>query len=180
MSGNEERSLALRDEKPSDHQEIAALLQDAFGGSQEAALVEGLRGNDELIAALVAEKDDSLAGFISFAKSRVESDRQDDIAVAWLVPLAVKSKWQHCGIGQALTRQGLERCRAMGYEWAVVLGDPDYYGRFGFSAKYAEHLISRWPSEYLQAVNIGSHTEIPTGRLIEPLSFAIFEDAQTS
>jgi predicted N-acetyltransferase YhbS len=31
-----------------------------------------------------------------------------------------------------LTRAGLDTCRVLGVEGCVVLGDPAYYGRFGF------------------------------------------------
>jgi putative acetyltransferase len=36
------------------------------------------------------------------------------------------------GLAAGLIEAGLDACRAAGYEWAVVLGDPAYYARFGF------------------------------------------------
>lgn len=39
---------------------------------------------------------------------------------------------QRRGIGTRLVRAGLPRATTLGYEAVVVLGEPDYYRRFGF------------------------------------------------
>jgi putative acetyltransferase len=39
---------------------------------------------------------------------------------------------QRQGVGSALVRAGLERCREIGAGAVVVLGHPDYYPKFGF------------------------------------------------
>ena len=52
--------------------------------------------------------------------------------IAGLAPLAVLPAAQRQGVGSALVREGLARCRAAGYAIVVVLGDPAYYSRFGF------------------------------------------------
>ena len=49
-----------------------------------------------------------------------------------LAPMAVAPARQRGGIGSALVRAGLERCREMGAAAVVVLGHPDFYPRFGF------------------------------------------------
>jgi putative acetyltransferase len=49
-----------------------------------------------------------------------------------LAPMAVLPARQRQGIGSALVRDGLGRCRELGYEAVVVLGHPGYYPRFGF------------------------------------------------
>lgn len=47
-------------------------------------------------------------------------------------------RWPSCpghhgqGIGTALVEAGLDYLRTLGAPWCVVLGDPEYYGRFGF------------------------------------------------
>jgi len=50
-----------------------------------------------------------------------------------LAPAAVLPAHQGRGIGSALIRRGLEQCRSAGYGAVVVLGEPRYYSRFGFS-----------------------------------------------
>lgn len=54
-------------------------------------------------------------------------------AILGLAPMAVAPSHQRQGIGSALVRAGLERCRALGSGAVVVLGHPAYYPRFGFS-----------------------------------------------
>ncbi|MBK8908096.1 MAG: N-acetyltransferase [Rhodospirillales bacterium] len=52
--------------------------------------------------------------------------------VALLGPLAVTSDRQRQGVGTALVYAGLERLEHDGAARVYVLGDPGYYGRFGF------------------------------------------------
>jgi putative acetyltransferase len=49
-----------------------------------------------------------------------------------LAPMAVLPAAQRRGIGSALVRGGIERCRSFGYGAIVVLGHAEYYPRFGF------------------------------------------------
>jgi len=51
---------------------------------------------------------------------------------AGLAPVAVAQAHRRRGVAAELIRAGLEACRAAGFGWAVVLGEPAYYGRFGF------------------------------------------------
>ena len=51
-----------------------------------------------------------------------------------LAPLAVVPAFQRLGVGSALVSAGLERCRMERHAGVLVLGDPVYYGRFGFVA----------------------------------------------
>jgi putative acetyltransferase len=53
---------------------------------------------------------------------------------AGLAPLAVIESHRRQGIAAELVRAGLEACREAGFGWCVVLGEPAYYGRFGFRA----------------------------------------------
>jgi putative acetyltransferase len=49
-----------------------------------------------------------------------------------LAPVAVAESYRRQGIAAALIRDGLDACRRLGFGWVVVLGEPDYYERFGF------------------------------------------------
>lgn len=54
-----------------------------------------------------------------------------------LAPMAVLPGHQRQGIGGILVRNGLGRLRETGEQMVLVLGNPDYYPRFGFSAEKA-------------------------------------------
>jgi putative acetyltransferase len=77
---------------------------------------------------LVAEPDDAIVGHVGFSPVTVESG---SIGMG-LAPVAVIEGYRRRGIAAELVRCGLEECRAAGIGWAVVLGDPTYYARFGF------------------------------------------------
>ena len=57
-----------------------------------------------------------------------------DLKIAGLAPLAVSPAHQCTGIGSKLVVVGLVRCKDHGFVAVVVLGDPNYYHRFGFSS----------------------------------------------
>lgn len=93
------------------------------------------------------------------AFSPVTIDGQDR---GWfgLGPVAVELKQQGIGIGSKLIRTGLARLRAAGANGCVVLGEPDYYRRFGFRAD--GRLIYPGPlPQYFQALAFGA--DVPSG-----------------
>ncbi len=49
-----------------------------------------------------------------------------------LAPVAVLPAFRRRGIAAELIRQGLSACGELKYSFVVVLGEPDYYNRFGF------------------------------------------------
>ncbi len=79
---------------------------------------------------LVAIADDALVGHVIFTTCSIADSTEQ---VAMLGPLAVASAWQRQGIGSAIVREGLRRLENAGTAQVYVLGDPAYYGRFGFA-----------------------------------------------
>ena len=71
-----------------------------------------------------------------------------------LAPLAVLPEWQRRGIGAWLVELGLETLRGQGVPAAAVLGDPAYYGRFGFSATAASRIRSPFSGAAFQALEL--------------------------
>ena len=51
-----------------------------------------------------------------------------------LGPVAVLPKYRRQGIAESLIKAGLDTCRKIGIGFVVVLGDPNYYRRFGFKS----------------------------------------------
>lgn len=121
----------IRPERPADGDAISAVVTTAFGRSDEAGLVAALRDAGALSLSLVAAYDDDIVGHIAFSPVTV-SGNPGGIAVWGLAPLAVVPLHQKAGIGRMLVKAGLDQAEAMGAQAVVVLGDPAYYGRFGF------------------------------------------------
>lgn len=122
--------MQIRLEQPADIAAVYAVNQAAFGSSNEAALVDALRGQAEPIISLVAEDAGSIVGHICF--SPVTLSGHVEMTIMGLASMAVLPTRQRRGIGSALVRSGLDRCRKVGCAAVVVLGHPEYYPRFGF------------------------------------------------
>jgi putative acetyltransferase len=126
----------VRHAKPSDHPGIAAVVAAAFGREDEARLVERLRAEGDVVLEQVAVEDDAVVGHILF--SRLWADHHGLFTA--LAPLAVSPGRQRAGLGSELVRAGLANVREFGCHGVLVLGDPAYYGRFGFSADAAREV----------------------------------------
>ncbi len=123
--------LIIRTEEPGDIAAIHHVNQQAFGRAAEADLVDALRRNGKATLSLVVEDDGRVIGHILFSPVMIESG-DDQFAGVGLAPVAVLPERQNEGIGSLLVEEGLDRCRAAGHPFAVVLGHQAYYPRFGF------------------------------------------------
>lgn len=123
----------IRYARPQDHAAIADIVTAAFGGPDEARLVERLRLDGDAMFEMVAEEAGEVVGHVLF--SRLWADREDLYAA--LAPLAVRPDRQRAGFGSQLVRAALECAPQFGAVGVLVLGDPAYYGRFGFTAEAA-------------------------------------------
>ena len=123
--------MTIREERSEDAPAIRRVLLEAFDGAAEADLVDKLRANGKLRVSLVAELEDQVVGHILLTE--VTSDDADRRPKALgLAPMAVLSEFQRKGVGSALMRRSLERCRELGHDAIVVVGHPEYYPKFGF------------------------------------------------
>ncbi|HYN27628.1 MAG TPA: N-acetyltransferase, partial [Burkholderiales bacterium] len=121
----------IREERREDAEAVHAILAAAFGREAEARLVERLRASGKIVCALVAEEKGRVLGHMVFSRIAVESGN-GEIPVLALAPLAVMPAFQRLGVGSALVSAGFERCRMERHARVMVVGDPLYYGRFGF------------------------------------------------
>lgn len=133
--------MILRNERPDDLEPIRAINRQAFKGEAEVHLIDQLRRDGDIVLSLVALVNGEAVGHILFSELESLTHGGSIKAVA-LAPMAVKPEFQEHGIGSALVERGLAICRELGYTVVVVLGHPDYYPRFGFSAEKAQALQS--------------------------------------
>ncbi len=122
--------VLVRPEEPRDRDSIHAVVAASFPTDAEARLVDALRRGGHLTVSMVAIDDDRVVGHVAFSPVRAESGATG----VGLGPVAVLKSHRRRGIGAALIEAGLDACRSLNAGWAVVLGDPAYYGRFGFVA----------------------------------------------
>ena len=132
-------ALVVRAFEPRDADAVSRVVKAAFGGGEEAALIETLRRENDMVCEFVATTRSDTIGHIAFSRLQVRSDSEVRRAVA-LAPLAVAPAHQRSGVGKALTQFALSALREAGEEVVVVLGHPNYYGALGFSALLAKLL----------------------------------------
>ena len=96
--------------------------------------------------ALVAETGGDAIGHVAF--SPATTDVANGPKVYILAPLAVRPDHQKRGVGSLLVGDGKRRLSDMGVDVLLVYGDPEYYGRFGFSVAAAERFIPPYAIEH--------------------------------
>jgi len=163
------RGLVIRPAKAGDRSAIHALVEAAFGQPAEAGLVEALVGEGSAVLELVATHEGELVGHILFSRLVVEDGDRRFPAVA-LAPLAVQPKRHRTKIGTTLVDNAHALLEAAGETLSVVLGEPAYYGRFGYSHDRAAGFDSDYQCEALQALAWGDAPV--SGRLAYARAFA--------
>lgn len=123
--------MSVRDEVEGDGAAIRVVHELAFGRRDEADIVDALTAEGAVAFSLVAENAGAIEGHVML------SVLQAPIPMLALAPLAVIPERQRQGIGSALVSRALEYALDGGWAAVLVLGHPDYYPRFGFSAEAA-------------------------------------------
>jgi putative acetyltransferase len=129
-----ELKMIIRNEAISDYEAItevtiAAFRTLAISNHTEQFIIKALRKANALTISLVAEVDGKVAGHIAFSPVTISDGSLD-----WygLGPLSVLPEYQKQGIGKSLVLKGLSILKDMGGQGCALVGDPDYYKRFGF------------------------------------------------
>ena len=154
--------MTISKERPQDIEAINRLTEAAFRNEEysshtEHFIVNALRRTGQLSISLVAAEHDEILGHVAISPVSISSG-----VTGWygLGPISVRPDRQGKGIGSALMWAALQQLRQQGAAGCVVLGDPAYYGRFGFKAHPGLELPDV-PPEYFQALSFTG--ELPVG-----------------
>jgi putative acetyltransferase len=135
--------VIVRRERPADVAAVHALHRDAFAhgptedgrpasdGTMEAALVDELRADGDLLPALtfVAELDGRVVGHVALSAATVDGRPGELVGLG---PIGVVPELQRRGVGSALMHAAIGAADALDLRGIVLLGHPTYYPRFGF------------------------------------------------
>ena len=154
--------MTISKERPQDIEAISRLTEAAFRNEEysshtEHFIVNALRRTGQLSISLMAAEHDEILGHVAISPVSISSG-----VTGWygLGPISVRPDRQGKGIGSALMWAALQQLRQQGAAGCVVLGDPAYYGRFGFKAHPGLELPDV-PPEYFQALSFTG--ELPVG-----------------
>ncbi|MGB4075433.1 GNAT family N-acetyltransferase [Pseudomonas sp.] len=146
-------NITLRNESPADIEQIHSVTEQAFLDAPhtdhtEQFIVKALRDAGALTVSLVAEHASAVIGHVAISPVRI-----GDGAANWygLGPISVLPAYQDKGVGAQLMEAALAAVAAKGAAGCVVLGDPGYYSRFGFTVVDGL-VLPGVPAEYFQAL----------------------------
>ncbi|MHA3982280.1 GNAT family N-acetyltransferase [Acinetobacter venetianus] len=162
-------NIQIRDEQNTDIQAIFDLTTAAFNDEEHSShteqfIVNALRAAKQLTVSLVAETQGKIVGHIAFSPVSISDGTTD-----WygLGPISVLPEYQGKGIGSELMNEGLNRIKTLNAKGCVLLGDPNYYGKFGFKAD-TRLILEGVPAKYFQILAFTNY--VPSG-------FVIYSDA---
>lgn len=147
--------IAIRPETQDDIGAIHTVVRDAFAVARRSSgtepfIVDSLRKAKALSLSFIAEEDGRIVGHV--AASPVEIGEGDVEGWFGIGPLSVVPDSLRRGIGAALMRAAIEHLRRDGASGCVLLGDPEYYRRFGFVPAHPL-VLPGVPPEYFQALS---------------------------
>ena len=147
-------SIKIRPETPNDIERIhevttAAFSSVAHSSNTEQYIVKALREGGALAVSLVAEGAGDVVGHVAVSPVTISDGSSN-----WygLGPISVDPALQQKGIGSLLMRAALARLKVLNAAGCVLLGDPNYYVRFGFKS-ISGLTYAGVPPEYFQAVS---------------------------
>jgi len=172
--------IVIRPETEQDRQAVWNVNRAAFDSDTEADLVDALRDGGYVEVSLVAECDDEIVGHILFSRLPIIT-KVGTVQALSLAPMAVLPSHQRRGIGSKLVEEGLAACRQQGHKIVVVVGHPEFYPRFGFSAELARPLGSPFGGgEAWMAMELVPGALLGVvGRVKYPPPFGIDEDGHS-
>lgn len=132
--------IKIRPENENDYDDVEILVRNSFWnvyrpGAYEHYIVHNLRSDDSFIEdlAYVMEIDGEIVGHINYSWGFMEYENES-MPVAVLGPLSVDENHQNQGLGSKLIRYTLNLAERENIPFVFVIGDENYYHRFGFES----------------------------------------------
>ena len=120
----------IREAQESDLEEVFNLIHSAFGNRAESDLVKQLISDGDVLINLLVESLDIIIGNVVVSKITMEPDL--GLFCGGVAPVSVVPDQQSSGVGSKLMTAAINESKKMGIDALFLLGDPNYYKRFGF------------------------------------------------
>ena len=157
--------MIIRKETASDIEAITQVTIAAFrtlpiSNHTEQFIIKDLRAAGALTISLVADIDGRVVGHVAFSPVVISDGTKD-----WygLGPVSVLPEFQKQGIGKSLINEGMSLLKQSGGRGCALVGDPNYYKRFGFK-NFPELVHEGIPQEFFLALPFTE--KIPQGLVV--------------
>lgn len=124
--------------------------------------MDDLRRDGDLVVSLLAEDAGGICGHVALSGLRSPP------ASLALAPVSVVGTRQRQGIGRALVEQAIAEAKDLGLDMIFVVGEPEYYGRFGFTAALAAEFACPYGGPYFMALALGDGAIVPSEVVYAP------------
>lgn len=159
--------IIIRETEQADIASLETLYREAFTEEELFPLVRELLNDTKNTLHLSAFKDGALVGHIVFTRCHAT---QEEMLLALLGPMAVLPDHQKQGIGSKMIAAGFDRLRTQAIAKVLVLGDPNFYSRSGFSEESNITTPYSIPKEWKSAwQSISLSDGVISGKLQVPL-----------
>ena len=193
--------LIVRAEQPADYKDTELMALRSFWNkygpaASEHFLIRIIRESEDYIPEIsrVAELDGRIVGAVYYTKAwivetqegkeGIGNDKQEAKEIRHEVitfgPLAVEPTLEGNDIGGILMRETISLAKETGYAGIVLMGEPNYYPRFGFErgAKYGITDAQGNTFDALMCLPLNDDFSHIKGKLVESKDFEKLEDEE--
>ena len=163
----EKNGRKIRVVTESDFKEIYDFVETAFktaevsDGTEQDFVLELRKGAYIPELELVMVDKTGIIGHIMFTEQKVDVTDRSGVPSIFtgllIAPLSVKLEYRNKGVGAALMKEGFKRAVERGYKAAFLVGNPEYYKRFGFkeTGQYGIKNVSEIPDQFVLGCELG-------------------------
>ena len=156
----------IREAQESDLEEVFNLIHSAFGNRAESDLVKQLISDGDVLINLLVESLDIIIGNVVVSKITMEPDI--GLFCGGVAPVSVVPDQQSSGVGSKLMTAAINESKKIFIDALFLLGDPNYYKRFGF-------IVSKLKNDY--SVEHFQELELTEGCLVNIKSKVTYANA---
>lgn len=145
--------ISMREVKDDDWEQIYALIEKVFLRKDEARFMKQLHEENKVVYAFLLERNKDVIGLIAYSRAILTTeespDKQHDALV--MAPFVIDPLWQAKSLGGEMIKCSHQILIDAGEKLCFVLGEENYYKRFGYTNEIASHYKSPYSSPYLLA-----------------------------
>ncbi|WP_288681058.1 N-acetyltransferase [uncultured Brachyspira sp.] len=133
--------MIIRLEEEKDYFETENLTREAFWnvyreGCFEHLIIHNLRKDKSFVKELdyCIEIDNKIIANIVYAKGKLKLENGNIREILIFGPVSVLPEYQKKGYGEKLINYTIEKAKELGFDAIVIMGNPNYYKKFGFES----------------------------------------------